>query len=244
MDTPFKTTKETQIFSQLANTWWDETGPFKALHEMNPVRLQFMLEHIRKYFKPSSGIRMLDIGCGGGLVCEPFARLGYTVTGIDQSAAAIETARHHAGEQELNIKYECTNVEDLTGTYDIISVLEVLEHVENPETLLEAAVNRLAPGGLIFYSTLNRTAFSYIAGIFLAENVLKWAPKGTHQWSKFLKPSEIIIPLQTLGITPLDIKGIGWSVLSRTWQLTSKLNGNYIGVGVKDGGGSASLEKF
>jgi 2-polyprenyl-6-hydroxyphenyl methylase / 3-demethylubiquinone-9 3-methyltransferase len=238
MDTPLETTKETQIFSQLANTWWDETGPFKALHQMNPVRLQFMLGHIRKHFKSSAGVRILDIGCGGGLVCEPFTRLGYTVTGIDQSAEAIETARHHATEQGLNINYECTNVEDLTGTYDIITMLEVLEHVKTPEALLASAVGHLTPGGLIFFSTLNRTAFSYIAGILLAENVLKWAPKGTHQWSKFLKPSEIIIPLQTLGITPSEISGINWSVLSRTWQLTSKLNGNYIGVGVKGGGQS------
>lgn len=233
MDTPLETTKETQIFSQLANAWWDETGPFKALHQMNPVRIHFMLNHIRKHFKSSNCINVLDVGCGGGLVCEPFARLGYAVTGIDQSQEAIETARHHAAEQGLDIAYKCADVEDLKDTYHIVTVLEVLEHVENPEHLLASAVDRLAPGGLIFFSTLNRTAYSYVAGIVLAENVLKWAPKGTHQWSKFLKPSEIILPLQTLGITPLEIKGISWSVLSRTWQLTPNLKGNYIGVGVK-----------
>lgn len=233
MNPPFETTKETQIFSQLANTWWDETGPFKALHEMNPTRLQFMLKHIRNHFDSPTNIKVLDVGCGGGLVCEPFARLGYLVTGIDQSQEAINVARDHATEQGLDIKYQCINVEDLKDTYNVITVLEVLEHVENPESLLAAAIKRLAPGGLIFFSTLNRTTFSYLAGILLAENILKWAPKGTHQWSKFLKPSEIIIPLQTLGIAPLDIKGISWSILNRAWQLTSSLNGNYIGVGIK-----------
>lgn len=233
MNPPLETTKETQIFSQLANTWWDETGPFKALHEMNPTRLQFMLKHIRNHFHSPKDTKVLDIGCGGGLVCEPFARLGYSVTGIDQSQDAINVARDHALGQGLDIKYEYTNVENLKDTYNIITLLEVIEHVENPEALLTAAIKRLAPGGLIFFSTLNRTAFSYLAGILLAENILKWAPKGTHQWSKFLKPSEIIIPLQTLDITPLEIKGISWSVLKNTWQITSKLTGNYIGVGIK-----------
>lgn len=233
MNTPLETTKETQIFSQLANTWWDETGPFKALHHINPVRMQFMLNHIRQQFKSSKGVKVLDIGCGGGLICEPYARLGYEVTGIDQSQEAIKTAQHHAREHGLDIHYACADISDLSDTYNIVTVLEVLEHVENPEALLMAAVDCLAPGGLIFFSTLNRTIFSYVAGIVLAENMLKWAPKGTHQWSKFLKPSEIILPLEKHGITPLEIKGISWSVLRRTWALTSTLNGNYIGVGVK-----------
>ena len=233
MNTTIETTKETQIFSLLANTWWDETGPFKALHEMNPIRLQYMLSHIRNYIKNVSNLKILDVGCGGGLVCEPLARLGYTVTGIDQSAEAIEVAHHHAMEQGLDINYSCANIEDIKEQYDIITLLEVLEHVEQPEQLLKSAVDRLAPGGLIFFSTLNRTVFSYAAGILLAEKVLKWAPEGTHQWSKFLKPSEIIMPLQALGIKPINVTGISWSILNRTWKLTSKLEGNYIGVGVK-----------
>ncbi|MDP3935813.1 MAG: bifunctional 2-polyprenyl-6-hydroxyphenol methylase/3-demethylubiquinol 3-O-methyltransferase UbiG, partial [Alphaproteobacteria bacterium] len=199
MNTTPETTKETQIFSQLAHSWWDETGPFKALHEMNPARLQYIVSHIRTHFKNNTDINILDVGCGGGLVCEPLARLGYTVIGIDQSAEAIHAARHHATEQGLNIHYSCASVEDLEEQYDIITLLEVLEHVEHPEQLLKSTVERLAPGGLIFFSTLNRTVFSYAAGILLAENVLKWAPKGAHQWSHFLKPSEIIIPLQALG---------------------------------------------
>ncbi len=236
MNTTLETTKETEIFSQLANTWWDETGPFKALHEMNPIRLQYIVSHIRNHYKDIKNIKVLDVGCGGGLVCEPLARLGHKVTGIDQSVEAIDIARHHAIEQGLAINYFCSNIDSLEAQYDIITLLEVLEHVENPEHLLKSAVDRLAPGGLIFFSTLNRTVFSYAAGILLAENVLKWAPKGTHQWSKFLKPSEIIMPLQSLGITPIDVTGVSWSVLNRTWKLTSTLDGNYIGVGVKNGG--------
>lgn len=233
MNMTIETTKETEIFSQLANTWWDETGPFKALHKMNPIRLQYILSHIRNHFKDNKNIadvKILDVGCGGGLVCEPLARLGYIVTGIDQSAEAIDVARHHAIEQNLNINYYCKDIKETDEQYDIITLLEVLEHVEHPEQLLKSSVNRLAPGGLIFFSTLNRTVFSYTAGILLAENVLKWAPKGTHQWSKYLKPSEIIMPLQNLGLTPIDVKGIGWSVLNRAWKLTSKLGGNYIGA--------------
>jgi 2-polyprenyl-6-hydroxyphenyl methylase/3-demethylubiquinone-9 3-methyltransferase len=236
MNTSIETTKETQIYSQRANTWWDEQGPFKALHEMNPIRLQYILSHIRNHFNDSKNItdiKILDIGCGGGLVCEPLSRLGYTVTGIDQSSEAIEVARQHAAEQGLNIRYHCKDIQELDEHYNIITLLEVLEHVEQPEQLLKSALDRLAPGGLIFFSTLNRTVFSYVAGIFLAEKVLKWAPEGTHQWSKFLKPCEIIIPLQGFGIIPLDVTGISWSVLNRTWKLTSKLEGNYIGVGVK-----------
>lgn len=232
MNMTIETTKETEIFSQLANMWWDETGPFKALHEMNPIRLDYILSHIRNHFKVIKNVKVLDVGCGGGLVCEPLARLGYKITGIDQSSEAIDVARHHAMKQELDINYSCANIEDLKEHYDIITLLELLEHVENPEQLLKSAVDRLAPGGLIFFSTLNRTLFSYASGIVLAERILKWAPKGTHQWSKFLKPSEIILPLQNLGITPIDVTGIGWSVLTRGWKPTSKLEGNYIGVGV------------
>lgn len=233
MNSTLETTKETEIFSQLANRWWDEIGPFKALHEMNPVRLLYILSHIRNHFKDALNIKVLDVGCGGGLICEPLARLGYRVTGVDQSAEAIDVAHHHAKEQGLDISYYCKDINELKEQYEIITLLEVLEHVEHPEQLLKSAVDRLAPGGLIFFSTLNRTVFSYAAGILLAENVLKWAPKGTHQWSQFLKPSEIIIPLQNLGITPIDVKGISWSVFNREWKLTSKLEGNYIGLGVK-----------
>jgi 2-polyprenyl-6-hydroxyphenyl methylase/3-demethylubiquinone-9 3-methyltransferase len=176
-------------------------------------------------------LRILDIGCGGGLVCEPFARLGHNVTGIDQSREAIEIAQQHALEQGLNIHYKCDSIDNISETYDVITILEVLEHVENPLQLLEAAVAHLAPNGLIFFSTLNRTLFSYVAGIWLAENVLKWAPKGTHNWSQFLKPSEVALPLQQLGINLLDISGINWSILKRRWEIATTLKGNYIGVG-------------
>jgi 2-polyprenyl-6-hydroxyphenyl methylase/3-demethylubiquinone-9 3-methyltransferase len=233
MNTPLETTKETEIFSGLAHTWWDETGPFRALHAMNPSRLQFMLNHIYHHFGDNKTIRILDIGCGGGLVCEPLARLGYQVTGVDQSNKTIEVATQHAHKQGLSIEYHCGDVNSLNETFDVVMLLEVLEHIDNPTELLKAATDRLNPKGLLFFSTLNRTAYSYIAGIKLAENVLKWAPKGTHQWSKFLRPSEIVLPLHALNVTTLDVKGISWSVFNQTWTLTDTLAGNYIGVGLK-----------
>lgn len=233
MNTPFETTKETEIFSNLANTWWDETGPFKALHAMNPVRLQFMLTHLHKHFGANKQLGVLDIGCGGGLVCEPFARLGYQVTGIDQSNKAIGVATQHALEQGLSIQYHCGDVGHINATFDVVLLLEVLEHVDNPTDLLKVATERLNPGGLLFFSTLNRTAYSYIAGIKLAENVLKWAPKGAHQWSKFLRPSEIVLPLEESRVFTKEIKGITWSPLQCKWTISKNLGGNYIGVGVK-----------
>lgn len=233
MNTPLETTKETEIFSSLANTWWDEAGPFKALHAMNPVRLHFMLNHFRQYFGANKQLSILDIGCGGGLVCEPFARLGHQVTGIDQSNKAIEIATQHAHEQGLSIQYHCGDVGHINETFDVILLLEVLEHVDKPTDLLKVASERLNPNGLLFFSTLNRTAYSYIAGIKLAENVLKWAPKGTHQWSKFLHPSEIVIPLEENGVFTKELKGITWSPFQRKWRISQNLGGNYIGVGVK-----------
>jgi 2-polyprenyl-6-hydroxyphenyl methylase/3-demethylubiquinone-9 3-methyltransferase len=233
MNTHFETMKETEIFSSLANTWWDETGPFKALHAMNPVRIKYILNHIQTHFAEHIQLRVLDIGCGGGLICEPLARLGYTVTGVDQSNNAIEIATHHAQDQGLNIHYQCCDVNNLKETFDVVLLLEVLEHVDTPTALLKAASERLNPNGLLFFSTLNRTAFSYIAGIKLAEIVLKWAPKGTHQWSKFLRPSEIVLPLQALDISTLDIKGITWSLIKQQWIISHTLAGNYIGVGRK-----------
>lgn len=233
MNPTLQTMKEAEIFSALADRWWDEEGPFKALHAMNPVRMQYMLSYVRPHFANLPKLNVLDIGCGGGLVCEPFARLGCNVTGIDQSESAIDAAKQHASAQNLKILYLNTRLEDLSETYDVITILEVLEHVDDHEFLLRSAVERLSSGGLLFFSTLNRTWFSYTAGVYLAENILKWAPKGTHTWSKFLKPSEIILPLQNMGVRPLNISGIAWSILHRQWQLSRKLHGNYIGVAKK-----------
>jgi 2-polyprenyl-6-hydroxyphenyl methylase / 3-demethylubiquinone-9 3-methyltransferase len=231
MNATQQTIKEIGLFSKLANAWWDEAGPFKTLHAINPVRIDYILRHIQTHFRTKNNLKILDIGCGGGLVCEPFARLGHTVTGIDQSEEAIQVAQRHAIEQGLNINYQHQSIEDLQEVYDVITILEVLEHVDNPQHLLESAVAHLAQGGLIFFSTLNRTVFSYVAGILLAENILKWAPKGTHNWYQFLKPSEIILPLKNLGIQPLNLSGISWSMSDRQWKITSDLRGNYIGVG-------------
>ncbi len=228
-----RTIKETEIFSELAHTWWSESGPFKSLHAINPVRLHYMLSHIQNHPLGKSP-SLLDIGCGGGLICEPFARLGYQVTGIDQSSEAIEAAQEHSASMNLAIQYHKITVEQVTNSYNVVCLLEILEHVDNPKLLLKVAANLLKPGGLLFFSTLNRTAFSYIAGIALAENVLQWAPKGTHQWERFLKPSEIGLPLKKAGVTIKDISGISWSIQSNSWELSKHLSGSYIGVGYKE----------
>lgn len=229
------TIKESDVFSSQASAWWDESGPFKALHRMNPLRIQYMLTHIHSHFGQRS-LSILDIGCGGGLVCEPFARLGHQLTGIDLSKEAIQVAQQHANDMGLSISYHNTSIDHLSQSYDVICLLEILEHSSDPLTLLKTAIQRLKPGGLIFVSTLNRTIFSYIGGILLAENILKWAPKGTHQWSHFIKPSEIILPLQQLHVDVFDLKGITWSITKRSWRLGSKTSGNYIFVGKRLGG--------
>lgn len=231
MNATQQTIKEMGLFSKLASTWWDEAGPFKALHAINPVRMNYILLHIRHHFGEKKALKILDIGCGGGLVCEPLARLGYEVTGIDQSPEAIRVAQQHSAEQGLNINYLCQDIEDLQEKFDVITILEVLEHADDPATLLNQVKQHLAPKGLVFFSTLNRTLFSYVAGIWLAENILKWAPKGTHNWNQFLKPSEIVLPLQELNIQTCDLSGISWSIIDRKWEITSDLRGNYIGVG-------------
>lgn len=228
------TNKETNLFSSLAHTWWDEAGPFKALHAINPVRIQYILSYLQQQLPHAAHtIKILDVGCGGGLLSAPFSRLGYTVLGIDTSKEAIEAAQIYAEEHALNAQFECTDLSNISDTFDVIFLSEILEHVDNPSNLLQQAVQRLKPNGLLFFSTLNRTAFSYIAGILIAENIIKWAPKGTHQWKSLLKPSEIVLPLETLGVNTLNLAGIEWSPLKRKWTKTANLHGNYIGVGKK-----------
>lgn len=234
MKTNVNTNKENAVFSDLAHTWWDETGPFKALHAINPVRINYILKALQQHLqKPPAATDILDVGCGGGLMSVPFSRLGYSVLGIDTSKEAIDVANHYANEHELSVNFQHTELNNVTESFDVIFLLEILEHVDNPTHLLREASEKLKPGGLLFFSTLNRTAFSYVAGILIAENILKWAPKGTHQWSAFLQPSEIVLPLETFGIQTLDISGIKWSPIQNQWKETKKLNGNYIGFGKK-----------
>ncbi|MAM33625.1 MAG: bifunctional 3-demethylubiquinol 3-O-methyltransferase/2-polyprenyl-6-hydroxyphenol methylase [Micavibrio sp.] len=230
--------KEIIHFKKDSQKWWDEKGPFAPLHKLNPVRLEFIFGEIDKHFNlaPSSSHRykdlnVLDIGCGGGLVAEPFARLGAKVTGCDADDEAIEVARQHAQNQNLGITYENKAVEDLPSSskYDVITALEIIEHVKDPELFLESCIGRLSPGGILFVSTLNRTKKSYLLGKVAAEYILNWVPKGTHDWNKFFKPSEIAKILRTYGLSTNSINGIIYNPLRNKFELSSKdLNVNYI----------------
>ncbi|MBU6236023.1 MAG: bifunctional 2-polyprenyl-6-hydroxyphenol methylase/3-demethylubiquinol 3-O-methyltransferase UbiG [Alphaproteobacteria bacterium] len=180
--------REIHNFTSLATQWWNEDGPMKPLHALNPTRMGIVKRWLGGDLK---GMRILDVGCGGGIVCEPLARMGATVTGIDAGAENIEAAKAHAAESGLKIKYECTTAEDHAGQYDAVLALEIVEHVDDPALFLENIVRLCKPNGTIIVSTLNRTPKSFALGIVAAEYILRWVPRGTHTWSKFKKPSEL-----------------------------------------------------
>lgn len=193
---------EVERFSRIAAEWWDPNGKFAPLHRFNPVRLAFIRDHALYRFgrdgaqrRPFEGLRLLDIGCGGGLLSEPMARLGFTVTAVDASERNIGTASTHAAEQGLDIDYRCTTAEDLLAAgeppFDVILNMEVIEHVADPGAYLRDCARLLAPGGLMIVATLNRTLKALALAKIGAEYVLRWLPAGTHDWNKFLKPDEI-----------------------------------------------------
>jgi 2-polyprenyl-6-hydroxyphenyl methylase/3-demethylubiquinone-9 3-methyltransferase len=235
---------EIERFARIAEEWWDPRGKFAPLHQLNPVRLGFIRDHAAAHWQrdplsgtPLQGLSLVDIGCGGGLICEPMARLGAQVTGIDATGRNIATARLHADGQELAIDYRETTAEALAGTgaqFDIVLALEIVEHVADVDLFL-GSVGRLAkPGGLVFMSTLNRTAKAWALAIAGAEYVMRWLPRGTHDWRKFLKPSELVRGLRQVGVEPQEIVGVVYSPLSREWSLhTRDLDVNYMLYGSK-----------
>ena len=225
-------------FTDHAQGWWDESGPFKPLHQINPVRLAFIREEIITHFKikepnlkPYQGLQILDIGCGGGLLCEPLCRLGATVTGIDAGPENIEVARAHAQQSGLDITYYATSAEAFAAPSpgsDVVTALEIVEHVADIDLFICSCLKLLRPGGLLILSTLNRTAKSYLLGIIAAEYILNWVPRGTHNWKKFLEPAELAAYLEKHGSQLKSIKGISFNPLSRTWHLTNDLGINYL----------------
>lgn len=227
--------KEIDNFSKDAALWWDESGPFAPLHRMNPVRMEYVKEQICSHFKckkhdlaPLSGLRALDIGCGGGLVCEPLARLGAQVTGLDADSTAIQVARTHAEKSNLDIVYECNAVENHHEHYDIVVALEILEHVTDVRAFVKASAQRVKPGGLVIFSTLNRTPKSFALGIVAAEYLLRWVPRGTHEWKKFVRPSELARAGRRAGLEPRDIMGLTFHPLKGEFALSRQdINTNY-----------------
>ncbi|MDP2193364.1 MAG: bifunctional 2-polyprenyl-6-hydroxyphenol methylase/3-demethylubiquinol 3-O-methyltransferase UbiG [Alphaproteobacteria bacterium] len=235
--------KQIDTFNAYEGDPWDEKGPLKPLHQLNPVRVQFIRDHIQRIKRIGShqspvleGLNVLDVGCGPGLLCEPLSRLGANVTGIDASDHFISVAKNHAEKNALDITYQLSSVEDLVNQgkkYDVVCVLEVVEHVSEADRFLNHCMELVADDGVLFISTLNRTIMSYLKAIILAENILKWIPIGTHQWKKFLTPSEIAEVLQNQQFYFTDIQGIDYNILNRQWSLTPSLSTNYIGCAVK-----------
>jgi 2-polyprenyl-6-hydroxyphenyl methylase/3-demethylubiquinone-9 3-methyltransferase len=235
---------EVEKFSKIAAEWWNPKGKFAVLHVFNPVRLAYIKEQVAARFardpyrrRPFEGLRVLDIGCGGGLLSEPMARLGAAVTGIDPSERNIVTARVHAGEQDLAIDYRAATAEELaTGgeTFDVILNMEVIEHVAAPEAFVRTCSALLAPGGLIFVATINRTLKSFGLAILGAEYILGWLPKGTHQWEKFITPGELEDWLAASGLARLDRIGVTYNPFAREWRRARDMDVNYMLVAQKN----------
>ncbi len=230
-------------FSALAEAWWDPDGQFRPLHLFNPVRIEFIrdtiLEHLGREgggLRPLQGVRLVDIGCGGGLLCEPLTRLGATVSGIDAAQRNIEVARLHATQAGLDIDYRCTTAEALVEQgerFDVVLAMEVVEHVADPDLFL-ASVGRLTrPGGLAIAATLNRTPRAFALAIVGAEYVLRWVPRGTHDWRKFLRPSELARGLRGGGLTVTGTRGVSFNPVRQRWSLSDDLAVNYMMTAVR-----------
>jgi 2-polyprenyl-6-hydroxyphenyl methylase / 3-demethylubiquinone-9 3-methyltransferase len=231
--------EEVAKFSAMAEEWWDKKGKFRPLHQLNPTRLGYIREQSIKHlslpdnYEPFKGKRVLDIGCGGGLLTEPMARLGANITGIDASEKNISIAKARRTKTGLDIDYRTGRIEDLTEKFDIILNMEVAEHVADPSLFLHSCANLLNPGGIMFVATINRTPKSYLFAILGAEYVLRILPKGTHDWKKFLKPSEVNKMLEkSLKLT--DIKGVNYNPVNQTFKLTPDLSVNYMMVYKKE----------
>ncbi len=230
-------------FAAIADTWWDPMGDFRPLHQLNPRRLEFIRDHVARHFGldalkdwPFKGLRILDIGCGGGLLSEPMQRLGANVTGIDADKEAVRVAQAHARQSGLDIAYHHRLPEDLArqkGRFDVVLNMEVVEHVADLETFLAAAGRLVKPGGAMVLSTINRTLKALALAKIGAEYVLRWLPRGTHDWRKFVRPSELSEGLDGTGVEITDIKGLTYNPVFDDWRLSGDLAVNYLAFAVK-----------
>ena len=229
--------KEIDKFSKLAKEWWDPNGKFKPLHKFNPVRLDYIKKSILKKLKKRDdtylkNVKILDIGCGGGLLCEPLTRLGAQVVGIDASNKNIKIAKIHAKKSDLKINYYCTTPENFNykEKFDVVLNMEIVEHVEDVNLFLKESSKFLKKNGIMFIATLNKTLKSYFFAILGAEYVLRWLPIGTHDWNMFVKPSELVEICKKNSLMLEEILGVKYNIISRDWELSTDNNVNYMAL--------------
>ena len=235
--------EEIQKFSNLADEWWDVKGKFKPLHMFNPIRIEYITEKIKNHFNINKkedislrGLKVLDIGCGGGLISEPMARLGASVTGIDASEKNIQVAKLHSEKSNLNINYLKRSPEQMNDyeKFDVILNLEIVEHVENVNLFIKSCSKLLKTNGLMFTATLNRTFSSYVKAIIGAEYILRWLPIGTHDWNKFIKPEDLEKKLLNEKFKTVDVKGLEFNPILKKWKRSDNLSVNYIICSLKN----------
>jgi len=234
---------EVAHFERMAETWWDERGPMAPLHKFNPVRLAYIRDQAALHFARDpkqagclGGLRILDIGCGGGILSEPLARLGASMVGADPAAANIEVARSHAAQGGLSIDYRATTAESLADAgerFDIVLAMEVVEHVADVDLFVRRCGEMVKPGGMMIAATLNRTMKSFALAIVGAEYILRWLPVGSHRWDKFVTPNELEIAMEQGGLRVIGSQGVIYNILADRWQLSSDIDVNYMLVAEK-----------
>ena len=234
--------KEIQKFSKIAAEWWNPEGKFKPLHKFNPIRIKYIRENIISSFKlknktkPLSGLNILDIGCGGGLLSEPLSKMGAKVTGIDASKKNIKIAKLHSKKNKLKINYICASPEKLNikKKFDVILNMEIVEHVEDIDFFLKSCSKLLKKNGLMFIATINKTLKSYVFAIVGAEYVLRWLPIGTHEWEKFVKPEDLKKILMKYNLSLNKFDGMNFNIIEDKWNISKDLSVNYIGKFIKN----------
>ena len=242
-DAPTIDADEVARFSRLSGQWWDARGPWATLHKFNPVRLGYIRDRAAAHFDRDptrldslAGLRILDIGCGGGVLSEPLARLGAAVVGADPAEANIAVAARHAAQSGLAIDYRCTTAEALAEAgeaFDVVLAMEVVEHVADAGLFIQVAAEMVKPGGLMFVATLNRTLKCFALAIVGAEYILGWIPRGTHRWDKFITPNELEIAIERGGMRVIDEAGVIYNIFADRFQLSTDLDANYMVVAAK-----------